>query len=502
MGRLVRLAAAASVLAVAAGIAGCSSAGQGPHRAAGKAAGRRDAPAGTRPMATSATPNTIRVDLGHSLGAFPFHPGHELSATPNSWRYGTKTNADLDALNLGAARVWLEFDQAYDVSTKKPDYAKWYDYLDAYAKRSKSLVLNWRSDYDPLVTKGTMTRADLFAAERDMLAAYKRHNPTITYLESENEPDIDTYYPKYKFTYEVVNAVNAMNLPGPKIKIGGPVTDIFTTLRIGKFLDSYAADTGKNKRLDFISYHQYLINTSGSGAWDKEKVDPAQVAGERAEVDRMLSAHHLGSLPVLVTESGVFPGDRATSLGIDADYHIQAAGLASLHYWYLGHKGVTPFNWTVHHPDNDRKSMFADTDTGAARPYYNAMRMQAMLPDTRYAATSDKLSTAGIGAYGLAAADASHVAVMSWNYQWTKTAAYDSRIVLSGFTGAFTTRNVLVTRYRIPGDASTGDLNPVERFVIAPRTSGSYTGQTLPLGPNELRMTVLTPTDLPVGPVS
>ena len=35
--------------------------------------------------------------------------------------------------------------------------------------------------------------------------------------------------------------------------------------------------------------------------------------------------------------------------------------------------------------------------------------------------------------------------------------------------------------------------------MIAPRTDGSYTGQTLPLPPNELRLTVLTPTTKPVG---
>ena len=497
---LFRLAAAG--VALSAALAGCAG-------GAGRAAGPKDADGGAgvavRPMAVDdATPNTIRVDLGHSLGTFPFHPGHELSATPNSWKYGAKTNADLDALHLGAARVWLEFDQAYDVKTHKPDYAKWYDYLDAYASRSKKLVLNWRSDYDPLVTKGTFTRSQLFTAERDMLAAYKRHNPTIGYLEAENEPDVSTYYPTYRFIYQVVNAVNAMDLPGPKIKVGGPVTDVFTTNRIGKFLDDYAADTDKNKKLDFISYHEYLINISGTGAWDKEKTDPAQVAGQRAKVDTMLADHHLPKVPVLVTETGVFPGSRKTPLGIDADYHIQAAGLASLHYWYLAHPGITPFHWTVHHPDNDRKSMFADTDTGAARPYYNMMRMQAMLPDTRYAATSDRLSAKGIGVYGLAAADAGHVAVMSWNYQWMGQASYDSKVVLSGFTGKFLTSNVLVTRYRIAPGSGTGDLKPVEKFVIGPREDkgGGYTGQTLPLEPSGLRMTVLTPTDLPVGPVS
>jgi hypothetical protein len=459
---------------------------------------------GTNSMAAPAstpTANTVRVDLSHSLGAFPFRPGHQLSATPNSWNYGTVTNDKLSALGLARARVWLEFDQAYDVPSRTPEYSKWYDYLSEYASRSSDgLVVNWRSDYDPLVTKGTFTRSELFAAERDMLADYKRHFPSIKYLEVENEPpDIAAYYPKYQFMYEVVNAVNAMGLPGSRIEIGGPTTDIFSVGRIGQFLDLYAADTDKNKRLDFITYHQYLINTSGSGAWDDPKKDPAVVSTERAQVDSMLTARKLATRPVMVTETGVFPGSRASSLGLSADYHIQAAALPSLDYYYLGQSSITPFDWTIHHPDNDRKSMFADTDTGVARPYYNAMAMESMLPGTRYQATSDALSAKGIGVYGLAAADANKVAVMTWNYQWTLQTAYDSKIVLSHFPAAFQNSNVLVTRYRIADDSDTGELKPVEQFVIGPRGSGGYTSQTLPLNPNELRLLVLTPTTQPVG---
>ncbi|GLY83317.1 hypothetical protein [Actinoallomurus iriomotensis] len=450
---------------------------------------------------TTPTASTVRVDLSHSLGAFPFRPGRQLSATPNSWKYGTTTNEKLGDLGLARARVWLEFDQAYDVGTGTPEYSKWYDYLSEYASRSSDgLVVNWRSDYDPLVTNGTFTRSALFAAERDMLADYKRHFPSIKYLEAENEPpDIAAYYPKYEFMYQVVNAVNAMGLPGSKIEIGGPTTDIFSVGRIGQFLDLYAADTDTNKRLDFITYHQYLINTSGSGTWDAPKQNPAVVSTERAQVDSLLTARNLASRPVMVTETGVFPGARESDLGLSADYHIQAAALPSLDYYYLGQSSVTPFDWTIHHPDNDRKSMFADTDTGAARPYYNAIRMESMLPGTRYQATSDGLSSKGIGVYGLAAADPGEVAVMTWNYQWTLKTAYDSRIVLSNFPAAFLNSNVLVTRYRIADDSDTGELNPVEQFVIGPRGSGGYTSQTLPLNPNELRLLVLTPTTKPVG---
>lgn len=125
--------------------------------------------------------------------------------------------------------------------------------------------------------------------------------------------------------------------------------------------------------------------------------------------------------------------------------------------------------------------------------------MESMLPGTRYQATSDALSSKGIGVYGLAAADSGEVAVMTWNYQWTLKTAYDSKVVLSNFPAAFQNSNVLVTRFRIADDSDTGELNPVEQFVIGPRGSGGYTSQTLPLNPNELRLLVLTPTTKPVG---
>lgn len=290
MGRHIRPGLGASGLALLTGFTVWAAIPDGPRSSE---AARLNSMAA--PQASTPTANTVRVDLSHSLGTFPFRPGHQLSATPNSWKYGTVTNEKLSDLGLARARVWLEFDQAYDVNTGTPEYSKWYDYLSEYASGSSDgLVVNWRSDYDPLVTNGTFTRAALFAAERDMLADYKRHFPSIKYLEAENEPpDIAAYYPKYKFMYQVVNAVNAMGLPGAKIEIGGPTTDIFSVNRIGQFLDLYAADTDTDKRLDFITYHQYLINTSGSGTWDAPKQDPAVVSTERAQVDSMLTTRKL-----------------------------------------------------------------------------------------------------------------------------------------------------------------------------------------------------------------
>src|SRR5262249_55936877 len=152
-----------------------------------------------------------------------------------------------------------------DPATRTLNYARWYDYLAAYSSLADSLVVNWQSGYDSMVGGGgTWTYNQLLAAERDMLAHYKARYPKIGYLEAENEAvptvaDVPGYYLKYKLMYQVVNAVNAMRLPGPAIQVGGPTLDVFSTARLGAFLDAYRADPNGTKRLDFISYHQYLI---------------------------------------------------------------------------------------------------------------------------------------------------------------------------------------------------------------------------------------------------
>ena len=236
--------------------------------------------------------------------------------------------------------MWLSFTQTYDVATRTPDYAKWYEYLDTYSGLASTLILNWRSDYDPLVTEGTLTEAELFAAQRDMLAHYKQRYPKIEFVESEAEPPvIAAYYPKYRLLYRVVNAVNALGLPGPALKVGGPTID----------------------------------------------------------------------------------------------------------------------------------------------------------------ATSDALSSRGTGVCGLAGATTTRIAAMTWNYQWTGQTTYDSRIVFTNFPAAWRNTNVLVERYRIDKDVHSGDLMPVDRFVIGPRTAGTYYSPYFPLDPNELRLMVLTPTSLPIG---
>jgi hypothetical protein len=147
--------------------------------------------------------STVTVDLSASQGAFPFALGGQLSATPNSWNYGSSTMDELNALRLQRTRVWLKFNDSSDQSS----------YLATYSSLASSLLVNWQSGYDTLIGNG-WTADQIFAAERDELADYKSRYPKIQYLEVENEAipttaDIPAYYLKYQLMYKVVNAVNA-----------------------------------------------------------------------------------------------------------------------------------------------------------------------------------------------------------------------------------------------------------------------------------------------------
>ena len=46
---------------------------------------------------------------------------------------------------------------SYEVATGTPRYDRWYTYLDTYSARAESLVVNWQSGYDPLVTPDAVT---------------------------------------------------------------------------------------------------------------------------------------------------------------------------------------------------------------------------------------------------------------------------------------------------------------------------------------------------------
>lgn len=99
------------------------------------------------------------------------------------------------------------------------------------------------------------------------LQHYKERYPNIRYVEVGNEYAIksfmdgtaEEYYQFYQRGSQAVREVNdALELRGDdRILVGGPVVTGDILDKIDKFLNHYTKDASAEKRIDFVSWHDY-----------------------------------------------------------------------------------------------------------------------------------------------------------------------------------------------------------------------------------------------------
>ena len=269
--------------------------------------------------------------------------------------------------------------------------------------------------------------------------------PNARWIEVFNESEVGQralsdieYYRCYRIAYRALHRLNARDPQGAPLLLGAPSPSFFNRPRIRAFLDNYAADTDARKRLDFLAYHQYLFG---------KEARPRLVSDELATLQGWLRDAKLDpDLPIHVTESGIFPVNNGTK-NYAADLLTQAAGVLSLHFWYLQQgTNIFPYQWTWLHL-NPRKNVWVpatrrlDTWAVSAKgpdkainaairpfttdsptrltPFGNAYRLLGRLKSQRLEATATPQNDEGLGLYALATRDQSGVAVLVWNYAWT-----------------------------------------------------------------------------------
>lgn len=354
----------------------------------------------------------------------------------------------------------------------------------------------------------------------------KEERPNVDYIEFYNEPDWlhhvqqllsgreprvqpEDLYDWYVPYYQAVNAANAELEADDRIMVGGPTLASFDQEGfIPGFLDGYAADTDPDKRLDFVSWHAYgYFDKNNSYRFVQYKEDLSQLATQRPRLDAMLADRGITEeVPALVTETGIYPGGLADEPEPSKnDWLRQAAGLASMHYWYAEQPLTYPFHWTVRHGTNGRKDQLvtlrgegetspADTFT----PYGNLLVMQSMMKDTRVSATSDRLVN-GQGVYAMAAKDASGASVMVWNYKTLRggETAFEATVDMTNIPADLRDGAVRQQVFLIDSETSnywanpgTADLQMVDQQLIDLATSHST---VLNLDPNALYLVVLEP---------
>lgn len=348
--------------------------------------------------------------------------------------------------------------------------------------------------------------------------------PNVDYIEAFNEPEFGNHiaqarlgqepriqpeelYPWYVPFYKAVNAVNAELHPKARIKVGGPTLMSFDHEDwMPAFLDGYAADPNPDKRLDFVSWHGYgFFDKDDNYAFNFYKDDPTLVATQRARLDAMLKERHIAKhIPAFITETGIYPGPSFDEPDPSKnDWLRQAAGLASLHYWWAEQPRTMPFNWVVRHSGEGRKDQLitlrgeGDTSpTDTFTPYGNMLSMRSKMKSTQVEAVSDSLD-AGRGIYAVASKDKTGASIMVWNYQGINEERFRTTIDMSRLPSELRRCPVRQTMFRIDqntsnywADPEQANLEQVDEKTIMP---GRTYVETVDLDPNAVYLITMEP---------
>ena len=269
-------------------------------------------------------------------------------------------------------RCWLNLDEMWDYRTRQFDFnfkigvdkykdiadkyreswnweeeaeINFYDYLKAFSEHSDAVMLTIRRyERDVLDGKLPVSMDDWKMIFKTGLKHYKKRYPNIRYVEVGNEYTLksfmngtnEEYYRFYKLSYEAVNEINnELKLSGDKqILIGGPVVTGDILKKIDQFLEAYSNDPAKEKRIDFISWHDY-----------HKKI--TETAGREQEIKALLAKYHLPeNLPLFMTEHDPFHFSEDKP-----EYHyLNMAYLPkSLYFGSLTSPNVKIFPWVLYH---------------------------------------------------------------------------------------------------------------------------------------------------------
>lgn len=266
--------------------------------------------------------------------------------------------------------------------------------------------------------------ADYQKFVKETVIYYKQKFPKIKYIQVGNEPGyrgetVAEYYPIYQDYYRGINDANAaLGLTGKdRILISNGA---FTSTKsfngvmdyTKQFLNTYAADTDPEKKLDFFSINTYT-----------EQENPKLFETAKEKINNAMQAEGLPEVPVFVTEYGLIGGGFIPSVWDQSDIMTAwpAAQLAKAYYLYQG--GIDKvFNWSIHHGSILHKSELGDLNNAYANPYGNALVLWKKLSSrgTRIKAVSTELTPTGLGINAIASmGNEKGIAVLVWNYNWT-----------------------------------------------------------------------------------
>ena len=367
-------------------------------------------------------------------------------------------------------RCWLMLDQMWDYRTDtyrfnyeiNKDYYRddpekkrygvqgyttglhYHDYVDSVSDHSDAVLMNIRR-YEQEVLTGMLSFEKWKEVFKAAVRHYKERCPNLRYIEVLNEPaarnqsnigGMKNYYRFYRRAYEALNELNAEMQPEMPILVGGPSG--FRTKEALHLVRDFARDKNPDKRLDFLSFHNYWVKS------------PAAIAKWEQEIDGALREASLPTdIPIFVTEIGYalkWKGDPKKNLW-------QAAGMTAYQYFARRADDLRLFPWVQYHSKKQIALVQFDTKLRMT-PYGAAVKMLRMHRDSEVAANSSGLNKDGTGLGALATRDDDGVTVHLWNLQRNSRTGARAEVSVANLPRELRSGPLVIRRYAIDSTRS------------------------------------------------
>lgn len=296
------------------------------------------------------------------------------------------------------------------------------DYLRTFCPISDDIILNVKR-YQVEVLNNLITMEQWKTVLSNALQRYKSICPNLNYVEVLNETRLpqfgdmtdDQYYDFYKASYQVINQINQNLPPLDQIKIGGPASHGISLLdtrfdaenfqisnkgqQLYNFLKNYRWDRNSEKRLDFISFHEYHIRDTPNHLSKYEEV--------LREIFRKSGMYY--DKEIFITEIGIGSPKRIKN------NIYQAIGMYSLYKQNLSNENILLFPWVIYHTDEQQSLVMFDGDLNLTK-FGQSSKLFNQHAEIIVESTSYDLDENGIGVDILATKGNDKYVVQYWNY--------------------------------------------------------------------------------------
>lgn len=368
-----------------------------------------------------------------------------------------------EGIGGGKLRIWLKLENIYNEESGEYNFERYYRYIETAASRNEELLIN----VDIESKRDTKKWAE---PVKKILLHYKERFCNIVYVECLNEPDlikvdVDVYYKWYCVLYEAVRYVNGTDgISGRKLLLGGPALSAYNREYLNGFLSRYADDLSTDKLLDFIAIHEYAGDIDGDGPIRYEHIN--RVYKIRNRIEEILVKYSVAKdIPLFITESGVFPGERATDNYAD-DMYAQSAGSAVITAMYASSgENNHLFHWAVRHKTNPRKNVLAEGKLNELTVYGQLLKLLEPMKG-RIAEVSPGYDDYVNGPGAFATSDGEELFILLWNYNYVNYTRGNEEVELKVKGLPFGSDNVRIETRDLKGCEEVKVIAPTEALEM------------------------------------